>query len=64
MLESIFNDVAGLKVCNFIKKIPTQVFPVYIVNFLGIAFLKTTSATSGGYFWKGVIGILRKAFIF
>ena len=26
VLESLFNKVAGLKACNFIKKTPTQVF--------------------------------------
>ena len=27
MLESLFNKVAGLQVCNFIKKTPRQVSP-------------------------------------
>ena len=27
VLESLFNKVAGLKVCNFIKENPAQVFP-------------------------------------
>ena len=26
MLKSLFNKVAGLKACNFIKETPTQVF--------------------------------------
>ena len=26
VLESLFNKVAGLQLCNFIKKAPTQVF--------------------------------------
>ena len=40
MLKSPFNKVAGLKVCNFIKKqTPTQVLPLNIAKYLGTAFL-------------------------
>ena len=39
MLESPFNKVAGLSVCNFIKKeTPAQMFPVNIAKILRTAF--------------------------
>ena len=49
--ESIFNKVAGLKACNFIKKrLEHRCFPVTIAKFLKIAFLYITplAATSEG----------------
>ena len=46
MLESLFNKVAGLKVCNFIKKkLQHRYFPVKFANF----FLQNTS---DGCLWK------------
>ena len=40
MLQSLFNKVAGLKDCNFVKKTPTQCFPVNITKFLRTPILK------------------------
>ena len=49
LLESLFNYVAGLKACHFIKKrLQRRCFPVFIAKFLRIAFLPNTS---GGCFW-------------
>ena len=43
-----FNDIAGLKACNFIKKgLQHRCFPVNIAKFLRIPILKNTS---GGCF--------------
>ena len=40
MLESIFDEVAGLKICNFIKKgLQHKCFPVNIAKFLRTAFI-------------------------
>ena len=40
VLEFLFNKVAVLKVCNFIKKMPWHMhFPVNIAKFLRIQFL-------------------------
>ena len=51
VLESLFNKVAGLQVCNFIKKrLQHRYFLLNIAKFLKTAFLKNTS---GGYFWHG-----------
>ena len=52
MLESLFNKVAGLKACNFIKnELQHKCFPV---NFR--KFLKTPlQNTSGGCFLKGPV---------
>ena len=50
VIGSLFNNVAGLKFCDFIKKrLQHRCFPVNIVKFLGTAFF-FISATSGGYF--------------
>ena len=39
MLDSLFNKVAGLRVCNFIKKrLQHQCFPVKIGKFLTAYF--------------------------
>ena len=39
MLESLFNKIADLKACNFIKKrLQYGCFPVYIVQFLGTTY--------------------------
>ena len=38
MVESLFNKVACLNACNFIKKTPPQVFSVKFTKFLGTAF--------------------------
>ena len=46
MLESIFDGVAGLKVCNFIKKTLTQVFSCVYCEIFRNSFFWTTSATS------------------
>ena len=44
VLESLFNDVAVLDVCNFTKKkLQHSCFPVSIAKFLIIAFLQNTS---------------------
>ena len=44
MLKFLFNKVAGLKACNFIKKRPQQkCFPVNITKVLRTAFLQNTS---------------------
>ena len=41
MLESLFNKVAGLKACNFIKKrLKHSCFPVNIEKILRTAFFK------------------------
>ena len=41
VLESIFNKVAGLQACNFIKKrLQHRCFPVHIVKFLRTSILK------------------------
>ena len=51
VLESLFEKVAGLKACNFIKKRPQhRCFPVNIAKFLRATFFnrtlqKTTSDT-------------------
>ena len=40
VLESLFNKVAELQTCNFIKKwFQHRCFPVNIAKFLGTAFL-------------------------
>ena len=39
MLESLFNKIADLQVCDFIKKrLQHSCFPVYIVEFLGTTY--------------------------
>ena len=38
MLESLFNKLAGLKVCNFMKILKQRRFPVNFVKFLRAAF--------------------------
>ena len=59
MFGSLFNKVAGVKVCNFFKnKTLTQVFPVDIAKFLRIVFL---CKTSGGCFWKSYHGSPKSA---
>ena len=59
MFGSLFNKVAGLKVCNFFKnKTLTQVFPVDIAKFLRIVFL---CKTSSGCFWKSYHGSPKSA---
>ena len=59
MLGSLFNKVAGLKVCNFFKKLtPTQVFPVDIGKILIVAFLYNTS---GGCFRQSYHGTVKSA---
>ena len=40
MLESLFNKVAGLQACNFIKKDSNTGFPVTTASFLRAAFFK------------------------
>ena len=53
VLESFPNKVAGLKVCNFIKKsLQRRSFPVKFYKFLGAPFLKNTC---GDCFWKGSV---------
>ena len=48
MVGSIYNKVAGVKTCNFIKKrLQHRCFPVNITKFLRAAFLQNTS---GGCF--------------
>ena len=48
MLESLFNKVADLKVCNFMKmKLQHRCFLVDIAKFLRTAFFQNTP---GGYF--------------
>ena len=57
MLESLFNKVAGLKVCNILKRqTPTQVFPVDIATFLRIVFLYNTFS---GCFWQSYHGTVK-----
>ena len=42
MLEFLFNKIAGLKACNFIKKrLQHRLFPVNIAKFLRTAILKS-----------------------
>ena len=49
VIEPLFNKVAGLKACNYIKKsLQCWCFPVIISKFLRTAFLYNTC---GGYFW-------------
>ena len=44
MLESVFNKVAGLQACNFIKKrLQHGCFPVKFVKFLRTPFSDNTS---------------------
>ena len=44
MLKSLFNKVAGLKPCNFIKKeLQHMYFPVNIAKFLRTAFFYRTA---------------------
>ena len=44
MLESVFNKVAGLQACNFIKKrLQHRCFPVKFVKFLRTPFSHNTS---------------------
>ena len=38
VLESLFNKLAGLKVCNFTKRLKQRRFPVNFVKFLRAAF--------------------------
>ena len=48
MLESLFNEVAGMKTCNFIKKrLQHMCFHVKFAKFLRTSLLQNTS---GGYF--------------
>ena len=43
VLESLFNKVAGLQACNYIKKRPQlRCFPVNIAKFLRTPILKNT----------------------
>ena len=43
VLESLFNKIAGLKICNFIKKrLQRKYFPVKFTNFLTTLFLYRT----------------------
>ena len=50
VLESLFNKVARLKTCNFIKKRPQhRCFLVKLAKFLRTPLLQNTS---GGYFWN------------
>ena len=48
-MESLFNKVAGMKACSFIKKrLQHWCFPVNIAKFLRAPFLQNIS---GSYFW-------------
>ena len=64
MSESLFNKIAGLKVCNFIRKrLHHSCFLVVnIVKFLRTAFFIEHPA--GGCFWKWVAELLLKVFLF
>ena len=53
MLEFLFNKVAGLQVCNFIKKrLQHWCFSMKFAKSLRASFLQNTS---GGCFWKYLI---------
>ena len=56
MLEFLFNKVAGLQACNFIKKrFQHRCFSVKFAKSLGESFLQYTS---GGCFWKYLMNSL------
>ena len=59
MLGSLFNKVASLKVCNFLKnRLQHRCFLWILQNCLRIAFLRNTS---GGCFWKFYHGTLKSS---
>ena len=54
MLESLFNEVAGLKTCNFIKKRHQhRSFPVNIAKFLRTVFYGTSPVDAYEYMLDG-----------
>ena len=56
MLEFLLNKVAGLQVCNFIKKrLQNRCFSVKFAKLLRASFLQNTS---GGCFWKYLMNSL------
>ena len=56
MLEFLYNEVAGLQVCNFIKKrLQHRCFSVKFAKSLRPSFLQYTS---GGCFWKYLMNSL------
>ena len=56
MLKLLFNKVAGLQACNFIKERLQHVcFSVKFAKSLGSSFLQNTS---GGCFWKYLMNSL------
>ena len=57
MLESLFNKIAGLKDCNFIKKrIQHRCFPVNIAKFLRTVFFRIplVAASANSFFYDHV----------
>ena len=52
MLESLFNKIAGLQACNFIKKTPTQVLSSEIYKILkNTLFYKTSPMAASNLYW-------------
>ena len=52
MLESLFNKIAGLQACNFIKKTPTHVLSSEIYKILkNTLFYKTSPMAASNLYW-------------
>ena len=52
VLDSLFNKVAGLKACNFMKKrLRHRCFAVNIAKYLRTAFLKTSLVAISSLKW-------------
>ena len=65
MLESLFNKVAGLKACIFIKKrLQHRCFPVNIAKFLRTPILKKDLILVASGHISIVIGIVSAPFIY